>query len=790
MAESNIKFVIEHGLKIDVNVKYLVFNKYGELVRTGNDELLNSSDYKYPLPQKWFSNDNDETFSIISNGLRDVNQIFNVDENDEFMIEINNVLPGKLSFSLSKINSIGTYTRIDILYCALVNSNINNFRLNPDMPNELVFDRTDTSWGLFFTGIKKLGYSDNVLDYIIYDSKNNELPLKHNFHSYIDKYGRGVVEYYGEAVYLVYDTINNLTFEKNKTDIIKCFYGNFEDYHPDSTTNVNGVYKYMPKEYEVSLKVTIVEPEGYTGKIPLRGIKTLSPRFSLDDFTNNKVTTNKFIKFIPSDASIEIYLTSGDFYSDNNDLILIKRLKNYKAESQNDFFNNFFKFSNDNKNLGSARIGFKWRNNPMGIGGTEYQTVYVHVGASGDYNDSSYSSDNEQETSNIRFAQTKFNYDLSDGDLIIYKNGNYRFSRSNEIVGVMITGVTENANYRLYFNNNSKSYEFTYKDKNNDEYTIIPTNEINLLGDSYLSIDRYNGKAYGIRTIIYTYDSKFNISFKVKECIIDRSNPKSYTMQLPYANNLFNYISINNMDSNINYNKSNVHFYINTYSPGSAIYEGNAISIQNDYLWNCTFEDNTETTIKVSYGSIEYDSMTIKIITSDPDKIYVRGMNISKTRFELNKKYTLKDCVTFIPHDCLFKYLYLDNFIFTGSSLYMKINVHKRPTSWDEFFNNYIDIDFIKTGNTHLQYVWKCLETGGGGGDEIIYILNSDSGSESGNSGSSPIITEDENNTNILEVKDNSKYVYYNDNNIDNEIERDKRNLSTITVYISKKSNY
>ena len=791
---ANSEFIIEHGVKIDIQLKYLVFSSSGELIRTGNDELYNSSNYKYLLPEKWFNNEQD--IVMLSNGLLDGGE-YSINENNEIIIPINNTIPGKVTLYLSKINnnqSGNRYITLSTLFCSLVNSNINNFRLNPDMPSELVFDRTDTSWGLFFTGIKKLGYSDNVLDYILYDTKNNESPKKRDFHSYINEYGRGAVEYYGEAVYLVYDTINNLTFEKNKTDIIKCFYGNFGDYHPDSTTNVNGVYKYIPEEYEVSLKVTIIEPEGYTGKIPLRGIKTLSPRFSLDDFTNNKVTTNKFIKFVPSDASIETYLTSGDFYSDNNDLISIERLKNYKAESKSDFFNNFFKFSNDNKNLGAAKISFKWRNNPMGIGGTEYQTVYVHIGSDHEYGDSEYSDENEQSNSNLKFSQSIFNYDLSDGDLIIYQNGNYRFSKSNQIIGKMINNVEEESNYNLYLL--GKTYKFTYKENKYENgeynvyrYTIIQSSELNYLGKTNLYIDKIDGKHLSIKTTLNIYDSKFNISFKVKEFVIDRSTDKWMHSQAPYGVYLLDYINIENAESTINYSKNNIYFYIESYSPGSAVYDGNAVSISNEKIYSCTYVDGATDIIYVKYCDLVYDFMKVKIITSDPNKIYIRGMEFTNDKFELGKTYKLKDYITFIPKDCNFEYIYFKNFEVSGDLNYMKFTNHELPTNWDEFYNNFIDVEFIKTGKTRMHYIWKSIETGGGYGENIIYIKD-------------PTIVEPEipapnnnsNMTNNLVVTNNVENTYYNDSHNDSDmaiVEQSKRrNLSTIRLYISKKNNY
>lgn len=321
-------------------------------------------------------------------------------------------------------------------------------------------------------------------------------------------------------------------------------------------------------------------------------------------------------------------------------------------------------------------------------------------------------------------------YDLADGDLRVYEDGSYYLTESQE-TGQLLN-IAENKSFTLNMDGNT--YELENVESNTDgqkHYALIRASSIDKPGEHILMANYDDGSQSPAPAKLSVYDSRINVAFNTHQITIDRSMPGSLMTLLPNGIELKDYLTITTEgDSSENFIESYIRLYINGYEAGLSVYNGNAVKLINSYGWyfdNSTWVDGAQDTICVSYGDHETDSMTVRVITSNANKICIRGVEHLKTRLVVGETYTLRDLIKFYPDDSNFSYLQLNQFSVTGDSEYLNITKsNTTPTSWDEFYDNYITVTPIKAGSQKTySFYWRSDESGLGGGKNVyITIVN------------------------------------------------------------------
>ena len=325
-------------------------------------------------------------------------------------------------------------------------------------------------------------------------------------------------------------------------------------------------------------------------------------------------------------------------------------------------------------------------------------------------------------------------YDLADGDLRVYEDGSYYLTESKE-TGQLLN-VAENKSFTLNMDGNTYELENVEYDIDGQitvekHYALITASLIDKPGEHVLMVNYDDGSQAPAPAKLSVYDSRINVVFNTHQLTIDRSRPGSLMTQFPNGIELKDYLTITTEgDSSENFRESYIRLYIDGYMAGQSVYNGNAVKIINSYGWyfdDSTWVDGAQDTLYVAYGDHETDSMMVSVITSNANKIYIRGTNHLKTKLVVGETYTLRDLIKFYPDDCNFSYLQLEHFSFTGDSEYLNITKsNTTPTSWDEFYDNYITVTPIQAGSQkRYNYTWRSDESGVGGGKSVyITIVN------------------------------------------------------------------
>ena len=283
----------------------------------------------------------------------------------------------------------------------------------------------------------------------------------------------------------------------------------------------------------------------------------------------------------------------------------------------------------------------------------------------------------------------------------------------------------ENKDVYIYINdqrydvNQTMTINYGDSDSEFDTYKYVDISKTDFVQSENKMSVYYEENDSNIKNVdLIVVDSGIDISFKdeIKHITLNRSNSLNLEDQMPYGLDLTNYINIDFGDSSIaEYNPNLLKFVVN-YEPGSQYsYSGNAVSIKGDKLDECTWEKNAHDVIKIVYGSKVYDSeIEIEIIEDNEDRTYIKDVQRVYADYIVGQSYTLSDFISFIPNDVDFSNLNLYVFEFyCDDSSKLRINKNNiTPTSWEDFYNNYMTIDTIDSGDVHIYYKWKSYGSG------------------------------------------------------------------------------
>ena len=263
-------------------------------------------------------------------------------------------------------------------------------------------------------------------------------------------------------------------------------------------------------------------------------------------------------------------------------------------------------------------------------------------------------------------------------------------------------------------------------------------------------------------------DRKFTPTFKVSEIKIDRSDEHNFTWQLEHKNgNLGTYITNSNLitytldyinipdDCKVNkdpkYLYSKIHMKLNDmYEKGPYGYEyyGNAVEVvrlgSSNNQWcfrDCTWKKDKTDTLYMMFGGKTYTpGLTIKTYDSNPNLVCLRGITDTgyNHKFTVGQTYTLRDMFGFYPGDVSNFSLKMSEFNISDydSSIVKFTKVSETtPTTWKDFYDNYIHVTTLKKGTTTCYVNWETND--GIGGKYLIYIYGvTDGGKAASSSGS------------------------------------------------------
>lgn len=392
---------------------------------------------------------------------------------------------------------------------------------------------------------------------------------------------------------------------------------------------------------------------------------------------------------------------------------------------------------------GSNSVGFSFEDSETVVAKNEsgdtvtdvvkYVTVVGDsVGVPGSYSLRIWPADTNYSTKTIT-VQTVFNYDLQNGDLRIYDDGSYRFVKDGdeeeypEVLGKLLNAMDPEKNISLYM---GKTYKLEESEVVIDggvpatrRYVTLPASDFSGLRGYRLYLNFNDGSALSRYIDIISFDSGINATFKVHEVVIDRSNVLPIGRQMPYGDNL----TQNYVNGSEGLNPSMLEFTSD--SPVIKLYQWSydmgSYSKFDETIDSCNWQDGGVAHITMKIGNQVLDTMTIRVVTNDPNKVYIRGAESTCPKCYVGETHKLGEFLKFIPEDSNFSYLGLDELTFTtGNKNILSVTKSDTlPTSWEEFYNNYISVNCVSSGKTRVYYVWESDKSGnGGGGDYEVRV--------------------------------------------------------------------
>lgn len=464
-------------------------------------------------------------------------------------------------------------------------------------------------------------------------------------------------------------------------------------------------------------------------QIPNRNLKVYADgTYALESQTNDYgVMGGQLFYGIPSNASFNFYMNLNTYELDHTELVNGVN-KRYALIPASDFT-----IISDTVNENVNRLHINYKNG-------------------------------EKESTFVELFVYNFVYDVQNGQLKLYENGyccmgnTYKFQMFTNIKNQPFA-------YRVvhYGGGNSGTYAFSDDMKEtivyNGEsvelkYVVIDYERFDSPGLYYISIDYQDGSALANTKYIFVYDSQFSITFKEdsKTLMIDRCQEGSFTRQFDDHHGIYlrDYVDIHignvimdfgTVDDVYEWLKNLRSFYINRFSSGSSVYREDGIIIQHSqasnmdapewFFFDSTWNSEAIDKIYVKYGNQTFDSMVVRTYDSDPNNIYIKGVDRVVYRMTVGVTYTLDQILKFKPVDANFEFLEIgredweDPFWISGSSEYFRIERPTTlPTSWDEFYRSY-KITPLKAGTKRIYFTYRSVMSSiGGGGDIEIRINN------------------------------------------------------------------
>ena len=520
---------------------------------------------------------------------------------------------------------------------------------------------------------------------------------------YIGTYKTGCTAYSGNAVSIIKEDseyncgwkFNDCTWEKDATDTICVAYGENLDIA------------------QVSIELVDSDSE----QIYLRGFKPVSDFKTKTYVEGETYFIGDLIQHVPDDAlytsvpTYKNYSLDADMVESN--YLITDIYEHVKPETWEEFYEDQILTL---LNAGTFRFHYGWYGN-----GSTNSDLNKFGGEM-----------------TVSVSSNKYTYDMEDGDLVIYPDGTCT-SGTIPSSTPLFTPIGRPFHLSL----NDVEYHF---DGNNpvtiDQYPVPGEYKLEIVYDDYIT----NFVKLEIN------DRKFKPTFKVSEIKIDRSDKQSFAWQLEHKNgNLGTYITKSNLitysldyinipnDCKVNkdpkYLYSKIHMKLNDMKdkgPYGYEYQGNAVKVSkledSNGQWcfiDCTWKKDKTDTLYMMFGDREYTpGLTIKTYDSTSN-ICLRGITDTgyNHKFTVGQIYTLRDMFGFYPGDTTSFSLDMSEFDITGydtSIVKFTMVSDTAPTSWKDFYDNYIHVTTLKRATTTCNVKWKTKD--GIGGTYLIYI--------------------------------------------------------------------
>ena len=566
------------------------------------------------------------------------------------------------------------------------------------------------------------------------DRDGNSVGLNHEALTfYINTYKPGSTAYNGNVVSIYDDGNKNVngwvfkescTWKKDAYDIIHVTYGNNTD--------------------AAQMRIELVD--GNPNQILLRGFKPVDDFESKTFIEGRSYFVKEFIQHIPEDANFDTVHIYNNYPLDTTMVEqkcqITDSNNRIKPQTWEEFYNDkVFTMLNP----GTVGLHYGW------------------YGGSGENPNVNLSSFGGKMTFNI--TSNKVNYEVEDGDMKVYEDGTYSIGSTS---GTLNLNIPENEDfylklimyveYRPYTQTHPTEYHFSDDQKEGGKrYVVIPGTDFEYPGTHklYMMVD---GRKYDDFVKLVVTDRNFVLTFNTSEIIIDRSIDYSFAYQMEQRYNGLNLIDYVNVptDSKIQFDASQFYVYLNNFkrdSTGRAVREqtGNALCLNSvNGMLDSTWKKDQQDKLYMKYGYLGYTDnsyngtdgngfITVKTVDSIPGVVYLKGITDDgfNHKFNVGQAYTLRDMFGFYPGDTSHFSLKMSKFEihnYDPEKLSVTV-VGDIPTTWHDFYDNYMRIKVLKSGRVDC-YVW--WETNSRGGDHLIRLngVTDGSGKPQSSSGS------------------------------------------------------
>ena len=342
-------------------------------------------------------------------------------------------------------------------------------------------------------------------------------------------------------------------------------------------------------------------------------------------------------------------------------------------------------------------------------------------------------------------------YDLQKGNMLVYDDGTYTIGSDES--GTLFDNLTYTEGMTLELNSNSYPFDnveasdiplgapkkksaLKAGNPSGRHYAVVPNTDFESPGN-YPTFVNKPGETGQEHSTVVVYDSEITVTFNITGFTIDRSLDKSFRNQLPSGVSLYDYVTIQRGGNAIlDYDIRKVHFFIGHYYAGQSVYRGDAVSIicagSGWSSWefdDCTWLKDGTTTISVAYGTKVLEAqgeLTVTMVDSNPNKIYVRRTSTPNHRCVAGREYSFDYFIKFLPEDAKFSDFLLSNFSLSSNNtnVLQVVDNGTTPTNWNELYNSKKVIS-IASGSARLRCTWKGSTTSGGYTDPLVSVTNS-----------------------------------------------------------------
>ena len=353
-------------------------------------------------------------------------------------------------------------------------------------------------------------------------------------------------------------------------------------------------------------------------------------------------------------------------------------------------------------------------------------------------------------------------YDVQDGQMKLYENGycnigdKYKFQLFTTIEDkpfVYYTAIRGGMTQIEYPFSDDVKEEIMYNGEMVElRYVILPYERFSAPGLYDMAVDYNDGRGLSnYNANIFVYDSQFSLTFKENTLMIDRCQQGALDRQFDSEHGhhgiyLRDYIDIHIGDVIMDFGtEEDVYEYLKNLGAfgvnlpggisGKGVYTESAIEITHGqasnmtakewYFSDCTWDANNMDIIYVQYSGQSFGHMVIKLYDSDPDNIYIKGVDYVTYSMKVGDTCTLDKILKFKPVDANFDFLEIGRtqwenpFWIAANTDEIRIEKPETlPTSWEEFYKGY-KITPLKAGYKRIYFTFRSVKSAIGGGGSI-----------------------------------------------------------------------